>query len=138
MKSVIIAANAFLPTANPKHASFLGVTAGALVFPPAVTPGLSAYLNSKMAAIKALEFLAAENPNLFVASMHPGMVDTKIFRKSGAKPETLPMDSGEPPILLCSHRYYASIVITLLNPPLTSAGDMLCLLRDHMLTSPMA
>ena len=43
----------------------LGVTAGALVFPPVGTPGLSAYLISKLAAVKTLEFLAAENPNIF-------------------------------------------------------------------------
>ena len=73
----------------------LGVTEGALVFPPAGTPGLSAYLTSKLAMVKTLEFLAAENPSIFVASVHPGMVDTGIFRKSGAKPEMLPMDSGE-------------------------------------------
>lgn len=71
----------------------LGVTAGALCFPPASTPGLSAYLTSKMAMSKILEFLAVENPSLFVASVHPGMVDTEIFQKSGAKPEMLPMDS---------------------------------------------
>ena len=92
---VIIAATAFLPTANKTHASMLSITAGALVFPPVGTPGLSAYLTSKLAVVKMLEFLAAENPNIFVASVHPGMVDTGIFRKSGAKPETLPMDSGE-------------------------------------------
>ena len=45
--------------------------------------------------VKTLEFLAAENPSVFVASVHPGMIDTEIFRKSGAKAETLPMDSGE-------------------------------------------
>ena len=73
----------------------LGVTVGALVFPPVGTPGLSAYLISKLAAVKTLEFLAAENPTIFVASVHPGMVDTGIFRKSGAKPEMLPMDTGE-------------------------------------------
>lgn len=73
----------------------LGVTAGAMVFPPAGTPGLSAYLTSKIAAAKMLEFLAAENPSLFVASIHPGMIDTEMFRKSGATPEMLPTDSGK-------------------------------------------
>ena len=95
VKSVIIAATAFLPTANKTHASLLGVAAGALNFPPAGTPGLSAYMTSKIAMVKTLEFLAAENPGLFVASVHPGMIDTGVFRKSGAKPEMLPMDSGE-------------------------------------------
>ena len=95
VKSVVTAANAFLPTANKTHATMLGVIAGALVFPPASTPGLSAYLISKMAAVKTLEFLAVENPGVFIASVHPGMVDTGLFRKSGAAPEMLPMDSGE-------------------------------------------
>ncbi len=45
--------------------------------------------------VKILEFLAVENPSVFVASVHPGIVDTKIFRKSGIKPEMFPMDSGE-------------------------------------------
>ena len=73
----------------------LGVTAGALVFPPQVISGLSAYLVSKIAVAKTLEYLAAENPNLFVASVHPGMIESTIFNKSGAKAEELPMDSGE-------------------------------------------
>lgn len=96
MRSIIVAATAFLPCANKVHATMLGVTAGALVFPPAGTPGLSAYLTSKIAAAKTLEYLAAENPSVFVASVHPGMIDTEIFRKSGATPEMLPMDSGKP------------------------------------------
>ena len=95
VKSVVIAATAFLPTANKTHASLIGVAAGALNFPPASTPGLSAYMTSKIAMVKTLEFLAAENPGLFVASVHPGMIDTGVFRKSGATPEMLPMDSGE-------------------------------------------
>ncbi|KAL9027761.1 MAG: hypothetical protein Q9196_003765 [Gyalolechia fulgens] len=91
--SIVIAAVAFLPRAHKVHATILGVIAGALVFPPTRTPGLSAYLTSKVAATKTLEFLAAENPSVFVASVHPGMIDTEIVRKSGAKPELLPLDS---------------------------------------------
>ncbi|KAL8951592.1 MAG: hypothetical protein Q9222_002447 [Ikaeria aurantiellina] len=93
--SFLQSATAFLVTANKAHAAMLGSTAGALVLPPTTTPGLSAYLTSKIAAAKTLEWLAAENPNVFVASVHPGMIDTAIFRKSGATPEVLPMDSGE-------------------------------------------
>ena len=74
----------------------LGVTSGAQAFPTAHLPGLSAYMTSKVAQVKMLEFLAAENPNLFVASVHPGMVDTSVFRKSGATPDMVPIDSGEP------------------------------------------
>ena len=73
----------------------LGVTSRTLVYPPAAMPGLSAYVTSKIAMMKMLEFLAAENPNLFVASVHPGRVDTEMHRKAWGKQETIPMDSGE-------------------------------------------
>lgn len=90
----MIAAKVFLPTANPSHAAILGMTTGTSGLPPAMLPGLSAYISSKLAQVKFLEFLAAENPNVFVASVHPGMVETSIFCKSGAKAEALPMDKG--------------------------------------------
>lgn len=61
---------------------------------PAMLPGLSAYIGSKLAQVQFLEILAAENPNVFVASVHPGMVETSLFRKSGAKDEALPIDEG--------------------------------------------
>jgi NAD(P)-dependent dehydrogenase (short-subunit alcohol dehydrogenase family) len=56
--------------------------------------GLSAYQNSKLAVVKTMEYLALENPNIFCVAVHPGMVDTDIFRKSGATPDMLPMDNG--------------------------------------------
>jgi hypothetical protein len=60
-----------------------------------VNIGISGYLTSKLAQIKTLEFLAAENPKLFVCSVHPGMIETSIFLKSGATPDALPMDTGQ-------------------------------------------
>ena len=84
----------FIPTANPSGAAILGVTTGLSGLPPAMLPGLSGYMSSKLAQVKFLEFLAAENPHLFVASVHPGMVETDVFRKSGAKADALPMDKG--------------------------------------------
>lgn len=55
--------------------------------------GLSAYQNSKLAMVKTMEYLSLENPNIFCSAVHPGMVDTGIFRKSGATPDMLPMDT---------------------------------------------
>jgi len=91
----MLTAKAFLPTVNPSRAAILGVTTGASGLPPAMLPGLSAYISSKLAQVKFLEFLAAENPNIFVASMHPGMVETDMFLKSGGKTEVMPMDKGQ-------------------------------------------
>lgn len=59
-----------------------------------MVPGLSAYMASKLAQTKLIEYLAAENPSIFAATVHPGMVETRIFTRSGAKAESLPMDKG--------------------------------------------
>jgi NAD(P)-dependent dehydrogenase (short-subunit alcohol dehydrogenase family) len=58
-----------------------------------IMPGLSAYQSSKLAQTMFLEFVAAENPSVFVASVHPGMVDTYTFRRSDATFDMLPMDT---------------------------------------------
>ncbi|PSS10967.1 hypothetical protein M430DRAFT_61331 [Amorphotheca resinae ATCC 22711] len=97
VKGTMTAANVFLPTANPTHAALLGLTTGTVSLPTVMLPGLSAYISSKLAQVKLLEFLAAENPNVFVASVHPGMVETAVFTKSGAKAEALPMDKVQLP-----------------------------------------
>jgi NAD(P)-dependent dehydrogenase (short-subunit alcohol dehydrogenase family) len=47
VKSVIICAKAFFPTANPTRASALAVISGSLVLPPAMLVGMSAYKCSK-------------------------------------------------------------------------------------------
>ena len=91
----MIAAKAFFPTANSARAAVLAVTAGAVCLPTKQVIGLSGYLCSKLAQIKTLEFLAAENPNMFFSSIHPGMIETKIFLASGATPDMLPMDTGQ-------------------------------------------
>ena len=44
-----------------------------------------------------MEYLALENPNLFVCSIHPGMIETKLFQATGTKAEQLPMDTGKFP-----------------------------------------
>jgi NAD(P)-dependent dehydrogenase (short-subunit alcohol dehydrogenase family) len=62
--------------------------------PAAQLKGLSSYLTSKTAQVKVLEFLAAENPGVFCASVHPGMVKTEMFDKSGGDEGVLPMDTG--------------------------------------------
>lgn len=58
-------------------------------------PGMSAYMTSKLAQVKMIEYLAAEQPNIFAATVHPGMIETEIFTKSGANANKLPMDKGQ-------------------------------------------
>lgn len=94
VKGTMIASKVFLPTARPERAAVVAFTA-VVVFPAAQLVNLSGYITSKLAVIKLMEFLAAENPNVFAVALHPGMIETKIFRGSGADPSKLPMDTGK-------------------------------------------
>ncbi|KAI1270203.1 hypothetical protein F5Y18DRAFT_367519 [Xylariaceae sp. FL1019] len=96
VKGTFVAAKSFLSTARPS-AAFLTVISDVSVMPVAYLPGLSSYVTSKLAQAKILEFLAAENPEVFIATMHPGMVHTDNFNRSGATPEACPMDTVQLP-----------------------------------------
>ena len=48
-----------------------------------IAEGASAYNCSKIAQVRLLEYVSAENPDLFVVSVHPGGVDTDMLRFSG-------------------------------------------------------
>ncbi|KAK3314605.1 hypothetical protein B0H66DRAFT_627248 [Apodospora peruviana] len=87
-----LTAKAFLPTV--RGAAFLGITSDTSLLPPTYLPGLAAYVSIKLAQAKVYEFLAAENPDVFVATVHPGMIDTNNFRATGASPDGLPMDTA--------------------------------------------
>ncbi|OTA54001.1 NAD(P)-binding protein [Hypoxylon sp. EC38] len=95
VKSTIMLVKYLVPKANQFDAAFLTMTAGGIQFPIEMLVGNSGYLVSKMALAKTTEFLAQENPNIFFASVHPGMVDTDIFRRSGATPEAVPTDTPQ-------------------------------------------
>jgi NAD(P)-dependent dehydrogenase (short-subunit alcohol dehydrogenase family) len=93
LKGSLIAVKSLLPTANPAHATVIGYTA-AITFPATMLTGLSAYGISKLAIVKLMEYIAAENPSIFTAALHPGMVETEIFKGSGTDPAAVPLDSG--------------------------------------------
>ncbi|TAQ86939.1 hypothetical protein B7494_g4736 [Chlorociboria aeruginascens] len=97
VQGTFLAARAFLPTADPSQAAILGVTSDVSLMPAAYLPGLSSYVASKLAQAKVYEFLAAENPHIFVATIHPGMIETKNFNRTGADPKNLPMDTVQLP-----------------------------------------
>lgn len=93
-KTVFLAIKVFTPTKNASHATVLAVTSGVTSLPSSMLPGLSAYVASKLAQTKLIEFLASEQPDVFAATVHPGAVETAIFKKSGGKAESVPMDKG--------------------------------------------
>ncbi|KAK4552090.1 hypothetical protein LTR86_010626 [Recurvomyces mirabilis] len=64
-------AHAFLPVRNA-NATLIGVSAGSIQV-PFLAENWTAYNSSKFAAVKMLQDLASELPDLHVVSMHPGV-----------------------------------------------------------------
>ncbi|KAI8944869.1 short chain dehydrogenase [Xylaria longipes] len=95
VKSLVILVKYFLPKASPTNASFLALVTGTVTLPPPMLLGLSGYLISKLAISKTIEYLAAENAHVSFFAVHPGFVDTYLFRRSGAIPEKMPMDTAQ-------------------------------------------
>lgn len=93
VKSVYIFAQAFIPLVKP-NATFLSVNAAGAVLPAEVGTGLTGYMSSKIAQAKLMEFIAHEHPEMFVASVHPGVIQTKLLREAELHDSKLPQDTG--------------------------------------------
>ncbi|KAF3031502.1 hypothetical protein E8E12_000854 [Didymella heteroderae] len=65
--------------------------------PASSVPTLSAYQSAKLAQVKILEFLTAEEKRLDVVSVHPGTIDAGMFRSAGIDSSTMPMDTVDLP-----------------------------------------
>lgn len=79
VKGAVILCKTFL-----KHASqtptLVHVSSGGCHIP--AMPSNSAYAVSKMASARAMEYFAAENPQMRVHNLHPGVVQTEMAKKS--------------------------------------------------------
>lgn len=72
------------------HPILINITTG-ITHIPAI-PGFSSYSASKEAFLRALDFVAVENPALKVFHLHPGVVATDMHAKSGMT--FMPVDDG--------------------------------------------
>ena len=76
----------------------MGINAAVIEMPTdvSINIGGSAYASSKIAQARMLEHLASENPDLFVVSVHPGILKTDMLAtfdfKDGNHP---PVDEGK-------------------------------------------
>lgn len=95
IKGLLLAVKALLPTTNKAGSAVLALTSQTTAFPTAMGPGMSGYNASKIAQIKVVEYLAAEEPNVFAATIHPGICDTAVLAKSGMKPDQVPLDQSK-------------------------------------------
>lgn len=84
-------------------ASFLVVTTGTAALPPVMLPELSGYICSKLTQSKVVEYLAAENHNLFAVTIHADLMERYLLERSGSKGDNLPMDEAWKPFSFISH-----------------------------------
>ncbi|KAF2811649.1 NAD(P)-binding protein [Mytilinidion resinicola] len=94
VKGNLIVTKAFLPQRNA-NSSLVGVSSAVVSMPAAMLEGGSSYVTSKLATIKFFEFVAAEYPDVHVVTLHPGVVDTAMNKKSGI--DNMPMDDVKLP-----------------------------------------
>lgn len=77
-----------------KDAVLIALTAGLAHLPS--MPGYSSYSTSKLAGIKLFESVQAENPELRVVNVHPGVIKSEMSDKGAAQGATLSFDDGTP------------------------------------------
>ena len=84
--------HAFLPSRKP-GTHIVGVSSGVINMQAAhpIPAGASAYASSKLAQVRLLEHVAAECPDVFVVSVHPGIIITDL------------RESSLPPVCASSH-----------------------------------
>jgi NAD(P)-dependent dehydrogenase (short-subunit alcohol dehydrogenase family) len=97
----LVVLNAFAKYKTTEAPKFLFIgTAASAVFPSTML-GTSGYSMSKSAAAVLVQYFAAENPDISVFTLHPGVVMTEMGSRGKKTGNTLPVDDGEfQPILL--------------------------------------
>ena len=75
----LVTAQSVVLASKAKSVTFINLTTAGILFPP--FPGMGAYVSSKMAAVKLLEAFAAENPQVRLHNVHPGLLKTAMSAK---------------------------------------------------------
>ncbi|KAL9622832.1 MAG: hypothetical protein Q9160_002758 [Pyrenula sp. 1 TL-2023] len=93
VKSGVLIAKHFVPFAS-KNATLISVNSAAAHL---TIPELSSYAASKMAAARVFEYIAAENPDLRVFSLQPGVIKSAMSEKTVTGGLVLPHDDSSLP-----------------------------------------
>jgi NAD(P)-dependent dehydrogenase (short-subunit alcohol dehydrogenase family) len=83
-----------------KRVTFLNLTTAGALFPP--FKGMGTYVSCKLAAIKLLQAMAAENPQMHLINVHPGFLRTNMSAQL-AKSVTLPFAYDDRKFIHLSH-----------------------------------
>ena len=84
--------NAFIPVAAPSS-TIINVSTG--ITHSSTMPGFSGYHTSKLAAAKFFDYVHQEHPDLFVLSVHPGVIQTAMALKADVAGVELPYDTSK-------------------------------------------
>jgi len=82
VKGNMVVSQAFLPTKGT-NATVIGSSTAAVSFPIPMVATLerASYTASKLATVRLMELLGAENPDLRVITIHPGAIETDMLEK---------------------------------------------------------
>jgi NAD(P)-dependent dehydrogenase (short-subunit alcohol dehydrogenase family) len=94
VKGAFITSQAFMPTKG-KNPIIVCTSTAAVALPAAMVTNGSSYAASKLGLIKFMEILAAEHPDVHITTIHPGVIETDMFEKSGMT--EMPLDKGRCP-----------------------------------------
>ena len=75
----VVLANKTVSAGEDRPVTFINLTTAGILFPPFT--GMGAYVSSKMAAVKLLQAFAAENPQVRLHNVHPGLLETAMSAK---------------------------------------------------------
>jgi NAD(P)-dependent dehydrogenase (short-subunit alcohol dehydrogenase family) len=108
LKGNLIVTQAFLKNKSQREgqeAVLIHVTTGGVHLPAMPIP-MSAYIVSKIAGVKMMEYLAVElkEKGVRVVSVHPGSHDTLQGEKAGSVGLVMPFDDGELFLFFSFHR----------------------------------
>lgn len=87
----------------------VGISSKVIILSAAIMANLSTYPASKMAMTKVFEIFAAENPELYVSTIHPGVIVTckklsklhpSIMLKADLLPDMFHKSGFAPPVLI--------------------------------------
>lgn len=88
----LILVQAFLANKSEAGSVIVNITTAGVHIP--AIPTMSSYAVSKLASVKLFDFVAAENPDVRVLNVHPGIMDTDIAAKAAQGGLVMPFDDG--------------------------------------------
>ena len=91
VKGLMIGAQAFLKSTALSDVAFINISSAAVHFRYFGSQG--AYVASKIAATRLMDYIAEENPHLRVYNLQPGLLPTEMAAKTGIDPSTVTLDT---------------------------------------------